>query len=223
MSETKITDLVPQETIDKIKELSAEIQALLATYTNTAKELAKGVDVNVRVVGDIDKLERLLVDKTKEAATATERLNTVMAEQGQVIANTTNTISRQLMAQERANKAQREAYTEHDRVKKLLDQYHDTYEGQVYSLAKLNKRLADNKKAQADNERALSMMRISMSQFMSKQAELISQHRALTQEKRTLTQIMTAEEKAAQSQEGSYVQLSQQLELLKKAYKDLSD
>ena len=63
MSETKITDLVPQETIDKIKELNTEIQTLLTTYTNTAKELAKGVDVNVKVVGDVDKLEKLLVEK----------------------------------------------------------------------------------------------------------------------------------------------------------------
>lgn len=223
MSETKITDLVPQETIDKIKELNAEIQTLLATYTNTAKELAKGVDVNVRVVGDIDKLEKLLADKTKEATTATERLNTVMAEQSQVIANTTNTISRQLMEQERVNKTQREAYTEHERVKKLLDQYHDTYEGQLQSLVKINRELAANKKAQSDNEKALSMGRVSMAQFTTKQAELIAQHRSLTQEKRTLTQIMTAEEKAAQSQEGSYVHMSQQLELLKKAYKDLSE
>ncbi len=60
MSETKITDLVPQETIDKIKELNVEIQSLLTTYTQTAKELAKGIDVNVKVVGDIDKLEKML-------------------------------------------------------------------------------------------------------------------------------------------------------------------
>lgn len=223
MSETKITDLVPQETIDKIKELDAEIKALLTTYTNTAKELAKGLDVNVRVIGDIDKLEKLLVDKTKEAAIATERLNSVMAEQGQVVASTTNTISRQLMEQERVNKTQREAYTEHDRVKKLLDQYHDTYENQLRSLVKINNELENNKKAQKDNEKALSMGRVSMSQFTAKQADLIAQHRALTQEKRRLNQIMTAEEKANQSVEGSYVHMSQQLELLKKAYKDLSE
>jgi methyl-accepting chemotaxis protein len=223
MSETKITDLVPQETIDKIKELNTEIQTLLNTYTTTAKELAKGVDVNVKVVGDIDKLEKLLVDKTKEATVATERLNAAISEQSQVVANTTNTISRQLMEQERVNKTQREAYTEHEKVKKLLDQYHDTYEEQAKSLVKINRELEQNKKAQKDNEKALSMGRVSMTQFTAKQAELIAQHRSLTQEKRTLTQIMTAEEKAAQSQEGSYVHMSQQLELLKKAYKDLSE
>lgn len=222
MSETKITDLVPQETIDKIKELNTEIQTLLTTYTQTAKELAKGIDVNVKVVGDIDRLEKLLVEKSREAATATERLNTVIAQQGQIVANTTNTISRQLMEQERVNKTQRASYTEYERVKQLLDQYHDTYEGQIQSLVKINAELAKNKKAQSDNEKALAMGRITMDKYTSTQAALIEQHRSLTQQKRTLTQIMTAEEKAAQAQEGSYVQLSQQLELLKKAYKELS-
>lgn len=221
MSETKITDLVPQETIDKIKELNTEIQTLLTTYTNTAKELAKGVDVNVRVVGDIDKLEKLLVEKTKEATSTTERLNAAMTEQSQVVANTTNTISRQLMVQERVNKTQRDTYTEYDRVKKLLEDFNGSYDDHVKRLVSLNTQLAKNSKEQKDNEKALKQNRISMADFQAAQAKLIEQHRYLTQEKRTLTQIMTAEEKAMQTADTSYVQLSQQLELLKKAYKDL--
>jgi len=146
-----------------------------------------------------------------------------MTEQSQVVANTTNTISRQLMVQERVNKTQREAYTEHEKVKKLLDQYHDTYENQLQSLAKLTRELEQNKKAQKDNEKALSMGKVSMEQYAVRQAELIGQHRALIQEKRTLSQIMTAEEKAMQSDETSYVHMSQQLELLRKAYSSLSE
>ena len=221
MSETKITDLVPQETIDKIKELNSEIQSLLTIYANTAKELAKGVDINVRVVGDIDKLEKLLVEKTKEATAATERLNTAITEQGQVIANTTNTISRQLMEQERVNKTQRDVYSEYDRVKKLLEEYNGSYDDHVKRLVSLNGELAKNSKEQKENEKALKQNRMSMAEFQAAQAKLIEQHRFLTQEKRTLTQIMTAEEKAMQTADSSYVQLSQQLELLKKAYKDL--
>lgn len=223
MSEVKITDLVPQETIDKIKELDAELKTLLGTYTSVAKDLARGVEVPIRVAGDIDKLERLLTEKTREAAAATERLNEVMAQQRQVIGSTTNVISRQLMEQERVNKTTRDAYTEQERVKRLIEQYHDTYEGQVQSLVKVNAQLKANSKEQKDNEKALAHGRISMAQFTAKQADLIAQHRSLTQEKRTLTQIMTAEEKAALSQEGSYIHMSQQLELLKKAYKDLSE
>lgn len=219
----KITDLVDPNEIEKIKQLDAELSKVLDTYTKVAKDLAKGLEISVSVVGDIDRLEKVLVDKGKDAANVQQQLTQVIEEQGKVIANTTNTISRQLMEQERVNKTQRDAYTEYERVKKLLDQYHDTYEGQISRLVQLNSQLEANKKAQKDNEKALSMGRMSMGQYQAKQAELIAQHRALTQEKRTLTQLMTAEEKAAQSQEGSYAHMSQQLELLKKAYKDLSD
>lgn len=219
----KITDLIEQGVIEHLKELDSELSKVLDTYTKVAKDLAKGLEISVRGIEDIDRLERLLVERGREAAQVQQQLTRVVSEQGQVVANTTNTISRQLMEQERVNKTQREAYTEHDRVKKLLEQYHDTYEGQIQSLIRVNKELADNKKAQKDNEKALAAGSISLAQFSAKQAALIAQHRSLTQEKRTLTQIMTAEEKAAQTQEGSYAHMSQQLELLKKAYKELNE
>lgn len=223
MADIKITDLVDPEEIRKLQELDAELKNVRATYTKVAKDLAQGLEVEIKVAGDIDKLEKLLTVKGKEAVEVQQKLTEVMQEQSQVVANTTNTISRQLMEQERVNKTTRATYTEQERVKKLLDQYHDTYEGQLESLVKINRELEQNKKAQKDNERALSMGRISLAGFSAKQAELIAQYRSLSQEKKTLTQLMTAEEKAAQSQEGSYVHLSQQLELLKKAYKDLSE
>lgn len=223
MSETKITDLVPQETIDKIKELNTEIQTLLNTYTTTAKELAKGVDVNVKVVGDVDKLEKLLVEKTREATLATERLNAALAEQRQVVANTTNTISRQLMEQERVNKTQRDSYKEHERVKRLLDQFHDTYEGQIQRLMQVEAALKKNNEAQKANEKALKAGTLSAEEYQQKQAILIAQARQMRQEKSLLNQLLTAEEKANLSVESSYAHMSQQLELLKKAYKQLSE
>ena len=109
MSETRITDLVAPEAIEKIKELSGEMQKLLVIYTSVAKDLAKGVDVNIRVVGDIDRLETFLVEKSKQAADVNRRLNDVITEQKQVISDTTNTISRQLMEQERLNKSHRDS------------------------------------------------------------------------------------------------------------------
>ena len=223
MADIKITDLVDPEEIRKLQELDAELKNVRATYTKVAKDLAQGLEVEIKVAGDIDKLEKLLTVKGKEAVEVQQKLTEVMQEQSLVVANTTNTISRHLMEQERVNKTTRAAYSEQERVKKLLDQYHDTYEGQLESLVKINRELEQNKKAQKDNERSLSMGRISLAGFSAKQAELIAQYRSLSQEKKTLTQLMTAEEKAAQSQEGSYVHLSQQLELLKKAYKDLSE
>ena len=223
MADVKITDLVDQQAIEKIKELNTEMVALVTTYTNTAKELAKGLEVNVKIVGDLDLLDKLYVTKAKEAAAALEKLKNVIAQQGQVIANTTPTVSRHLMEQERVNKAQRDAYTEHDKVKKLLEQFHDTYQDQLNSLAKINNELSANKKAQKENENALKNGQKSMADFKATQVELIAEHRRLSQEKRSLNQIMTAEEKAMQAPETSYKRMSQELELLKNAYKGLAE
>lgn len=218
----QITDLIDPNEIDKLTQLDAELLKVLETYTKVAKALAKGLEISVNAVGDIDKLEKVLTDKGKEAANVQQQLTQVIEEQGKVIANTTNTISRHLMEQERVNKTQREAYTEHERVKKLLEKYHDTYDGQIQRLAQLKVQLDANKKEQKELEKALSSGKVTTEQYTAKQAELIARHRELSQEKRTLNQVMTAEEKMAQMQEGSYAHMSQQLELLKKAYKDMS-
>ena len=223
MADIRITDLVDPEEIKKLKELDAELMTVLDTYTKVAKDLAQGLEVDIKVAGDIDKLEKLLTVKGKEAVEVQQKLTEVMQEQSQVVANTTNTISRQLMEQERVNKTTRATYTEQERVKKLLDRYHDTYENQIDSLIRINRQLEENKKKQKDNEQALKMGRMSASDFAKAQAELMASTRDLTQQKRTLNQIMTAEEKANQAVEGSYTQLSQQLELLKKAYKEMGD
>ena len=122
----KITDLIDPGEIEKLKQLDTELMKVLDTYTNVAKELAKGIEINVNSVGDIDKLEKLLVEKGKEAATVQKQLTQVVSEQGQVMANTTNTISRYLMQQERVNSTQRDAYNEHGKVKTLLERLHGT-------------------------------------------------------------------------------------------------
>lgn len=223
MADHKITDFVDQSAIDGLRRLKDEMLSAKDTYIQTATELAKGLKVSVDGLDQLEKLTTQVANLQRQAADATQKHSAALDEQSKIVANTTNTISRQLMGQERVNKTTREAYTEQERVKKLLEQFHDTYEGQLQSLVKVNAQLKANSKEQKDNEKALAMGRISMAQFTAKQADLIAQHRSLTQEKRTLTQIMTAEEKASQSIEGSYVHMSQQLELLKKAYKGLSE
>lgn len=219
----KITDLVDPEAIKSIKDLDTELRAVLDTYTRVARDMAHGLEIDIKVAGDIDRLEKYLTEKSKDAADAQQQLTDVMQRQQQVIANTTNTISRQLMEQERVNKTTRAAYTEHERVKRLIEQYHDTYEGQIQSLVRINQKLEENKKKQKEYENALKTGHMSAAQYTRAQESLAASTRELMQQKRTLNQIMTAEEKANQAAEGSYVQLSQQLELLKKAYKEMGD
>lgn len=219
----KITDLVDPNEIEKLKQLDAELSKVLDTYTKVAKDLAKGLEISVSVVGDIDRLEKTLVDKGKDATNVQQQLTQVIEEQGKVIANTTNTISRQLMEQERVNKTQRDSYKEHERVKRLLDRFHDTYEGQIQRLMQIEAALKRNNEAQKANEKALKAGTMSATEYQQKQSALIAQARQMRQEKSVLNQLLTAEEKANLSVESSYAHMSQQLELLKKAYKQLSE
>lgn len=131
--------------------------------------------------------------------------------------------SRQVEAQRRVTTALRDTAAEQAKVKSLLDRYNDTYENQIDRLARLTSQLAANKKAQSDNEKALSQGLISAQAYGRINNELLAQSRQLTAEKRALTQILTAEEKAMMAQEGSYTNLSQQLSLLKTAFKELGE
>lgn len=68
----KITDLIDPNEIEKIKQLDTELTKVYEDYTKIAKDLAKGLEINVSCVGDIDRLEKLLVEKGKEAASNAE-------------------------------------------------------------------------------------------------------------------------------------------------------
>lgn len=211
-----------------VNEAVKNIDATLIRIERRIKD--KPLELKISGLSELDQSIKTLTESlarlnTVFAATANmqQQLTNSTQEQGKITANTSNTISRQLMEQERLNKALRDVYSEQARVNALLDRYHDTYDGQVESLIRLNNALEANKQAQKDNEKALKDHSITSAEFYARQKELTAQYRQLTQEKRVLTQIMTAEEKAMIAQEGSYVQLSQQLSLLKKAYKDLGE
>ena len=218
----KITDLVDQEAIDRLHELDSELAKVLDTYKKVAQDLAKGLNINVSCIGDIDKLEQILAVKGKEAAQVQQQLTSVIGEQQKVIANTTNTISRQLMEQEKVNKTQRDAYTEYERVKNLLAQVNGTYENNVKSLLRVNEAIAANKKQQDDLKKQLEYGRIGAEQYNEALLQLTIKERELKQEKSSLTTLLKNEERENQAVIGSYNQMSQQLELLKKAYKSMT-
>lgn len=221
MSDVRITDLVDPGAIKQIKDLDAELNVVVETYTKVATEFAKGLTIEVKTAGDIEKLETLLTEKGKEAAEVQKQLADVVQRRGQALANTTNTISRALMEQERVNKSQRDAYTEYGRVKKLLEEYNGSYDDHLKRMVELGNKLKAISKEQKDNEKAFKDGKMSLEDYRAAQLKLTEQQRFLSQEKRTLNQLLTAEEKSMQTADTSYAQLSQQLELLKKAYKDL--
>ena len=90
--------------IDGLRRLKDELLTAKDTYIQTATELAKGLKVSVDGLDQLEKLTTKVSNLQRQAAEATQKHSTALEEQGKIVANTTNTISRQLMEQERVNR-----------------------------------------------------------------------------------------------------------------------
>lgn len=223
MAGIKITDLVDPKALADLKELQVELNTTKEQYIEIAKELAQGLNLKVEVTGDLEKLNDAVKTKTKEAADATEKLNKTVKRHNEIVANTTNTISRKLMEQERVNKATREAWSEDERYKKILEEINGTYENRVKRLIQVSAEITKNKDAQKSLTDEWKNGKISQDEYEAQMVKLVSAHRELSQEKANLNTQLKNEEREMQTVSGSYNQLSQRLELLKKSYKNLSE
>lgn len=223
MADVKITDLVPQETIDQVKRLDSEINKLYDDYAKTAMDMAKGLELKVKVIGDIDKLQNLHIEKTTQAAEIAKKINAAMAEQQQVLANTTNTIQRHLAEQERSNKAQREAYTDTEKFKALLEKVNGSYQDRIRRSVQLDDELKEAKARESALNAEYKKGLIDKDRYVEVMTELRAETRALKQEQSDLNLHLKNEEREANSVENSYRNLSQRLELMRKAYRDMTD
>lgn len=209
MAELKITDLVDQSAIDGLKALSAELKSVRKEFEDTAHDLVKGLKVKVEVVGDVEKLQTIIAAGAKKAEEATTRLNSAMAKQNEIVAVTTNTISRELAEIEKENAKKREALQIDQQAHSMAMQTLGTLDQNIRLLAQQKAQMEALKKERKDGN-------ITEAQFLAKEREL----KIAMQE---LNGIINNQQKIANSADGSYNNLSLRLELLKKAFKGLTD
>lgn len=208
-NETLITDLVAQEALDQLDALDRAMEETLSHYTDIAREMAQGLKVKVEVQGDIDKLKNVYEQQMQRATQATQQLTNIQQQQQQVIANTTNTISRQLAEQEKLNKTQREAFTQEQRSLDVADRILGSHEQNVRAMARYNKELKDLKDAYKAGT-------VGAEEYTRRELELKTA-------KNELQRILNNETKMMQAAEGSYQRLSLELERLKQAQKQLNE
>lgn len=79
--ELKITDLIDAQEIEKVKELAAMIESCKNKYADAAKELAKGLRIDVECKGDLDKLNTIVAASAKKAAEGSNELNEALKKQ----------------------------------------------------------------------------------------------------------------------------------------------
>lgn len=219
----KITDLVDPSVFEDLKALKSEMSELVQQYTEVARELAKGMTMPINNLQDLERANELYNRSAREAARISSDLNRVFDEQKAVIQETTNVASRRLMEQERVNKVTREEYTETEKVKALLAQVNGTYDDNLKALIRIKGELEANKKQQSEIKKQYSDSKITLEQYNRAMEDLVKQERSLKEEKRATDVLLKNEEREMQAVEGSYNHMSQQLELLKKAYKSLTE
>ena len=222
-NETLITDLVAQEAMQQLEELDRAMEGTLQQFQNCARELAQGLKIPVEVTGDVDALRTLTNSVMRDAQQATQQLTQQLQQQQQVVANTTNTISRQLQAQENLNKAQREAFTQDQQAQDLAKALLGTRQQNYELLARYTAEMKANKDAQKQVNEQEKQGLITAEQAIQKRAILMAAYDKTKFAAQELTKILAAENKEANAVQGSYQQLSQKLERLKMAYKQMND
>ena len=222
-NETLITDLVAQQALDQLEQLDRAMEGTLTQFQDCARQLAQGLKIPVEVTGDVDALRTLTNTVMRDAQQATQQLTQQLQQQQQVVANTTNTISRQLQAQENLNKAQREAFEQDQEAQQLAKALLGTRQQNYELLARYKKELEDNKAAQKRVNEEEKNGLITQEQAIQKRAALMAAYDKTKTASQELTKILAAENREANAAQGSYQQLSQRLERLKQAYKQMND
>lgn len=221
MADHKITDFVDQSAIDGLRRLKDEMQSAKDTYIQTASELAKGLKVSVDGLDQLEKLTRQVADLQRQAAEATQRHSAAVSEQGQILGRTTAVIAEALQDQNKLNREVRQSKVDYAAVMAAVEKVNGAYEEHVHRIIQIEAETKKNKKAISDYQKLIAEGKDKTGQYAAKVIDLTIANRQLAQEKAKLNSLLRAEEKEMISTAGSYDEMAQQLEVLKKAYKGL--
>ena len=84
MGNLKLKDFVDEESLKKLQELRSTISDVRQDYKDAASELIKGLTVDVKVKGDIDKLQAIYNTQAKNVYSASEKLTDAFSRQAEV-------------------------------------------------------------------------------------------------------------------------------------------
>lgn len=221
MADHKITDFVDQSAIDGLRRLREDMLLAKDIYIQTATELAKGLKVSVDGLDQLEKLTMQVSNLQRQAAEATQRHSSAVSEQGQILGRTTAVIAEALQNQNKMNREVRQSKVDFGSVMEAVEKVNGSYEQHIARLIQIDNETKKNKKAISEYQKQIDSGHDSTGKYADKVASLTIANRQLAQEKGKLNSLLKAEEKEFISTAGSYAEMAQQLEILKKAYKDL--
>ena len=84
MADIKLKDFVDEESFKKLVELDGKITSIKETYAEAAKELAKGLTIEVQCKGDLDKLQTVYNTQMRNVSSASDSLTEALKKQAEV-------------------------------------------------------------------------------------------------------------------------------------------
>ena len=99
MAELVIEGLVKDGEIQTLVELDNTIERVRATYANAAKDLAKGLKINVDGIADLEKLGSIYTIQSKNASSASNELTEALRKQSEISQTVTKRIEEKLNAE----------------------------------------------------------------------------------------------------------------------------
>lgn len=92
MADLKLKDFVDEDDLQKLVELDNTIERVRADYVNAAKELAKGLKLNVEGIANLEKLNNLYDTQAKTVGSASAELTDALRKQSEI----TQTVSKKI-------------------------------------------------------------------------------------------------------------------------------
>lgn len=99
MAELVIEGLVKDGEIQTLVELDNTIERVRATYANAAKDLAKGLKINVDGIADLEKLGSIYTTQSKNTSSASNELTEALRKQSEISQTVTKRIEEKLNAE----------------------------------------------------------------------------------------------------------------------------
>lgn len=219
----KITDLVDMNARQQLTDLLTTFDEVRSKYVQIANELVNGINIKVTIIGDLEKLDNLVRVQSRQLVQATQQMQSAVAQQNTVLGNTTNTISRALAEQEKLNKQYRVTESVTTSWKQATDAALGTNQSNIALLVEYEQRLKEINASMREVEASQKANTITDEEAKERLTALKAESIELKIAKQELNKIINNEEKANQAAEGSYKQLSLELERMKMAYKEMNE
>ena len=207
------------ELISKAKDYYVAIEKVYTLEDKIKRIQEEQKNVLLNLNAEVQKRVKSILDEVA----ANDNLKKTISTTNTARQQNSSLINKEAAEIEKANTAKREAYQVDQESLRIADSILGTRQQNIVRLNQLNKELKAVAASQKDLEEKEKKGLITSNEAGKQRLELVSHERDLKQSKQELNRILVNEEKTIQSSEGSYQQLSLQLERMMIAYKQKND